>query len=306
MRLHLSGLIPAVHTPMRADGSLHLDRIGDVVGHVLNAGASAIYAVGSTGEGPSLTTAERREVAQAYVTAVAGRVPVIVQVGHNSLEEARQLAAHAQSAGAAAISATPPHYFKPDSLAILVECMAFIAAATPDLPFYYYHIPSVTGVEANMVEFLQRGGETIPNLTGIKFTAPMVDEFEACIQLDGGRFNMLYGRDEMLLSGLAVGGAGAVGSTYNFALPLYRRLESAMRAGDLNRAVIEQGRAVSMIRGILRYGSIAAIKAMMTLVGVDCGPTRLPVRRLTAQAKSDLRRDMQELGFFDWAVQSAA
>ena len=106
--MRLRGLIAAGFTPLHADGSLDLDRIGPMVEQLLDDGVEGIYAVGSTGEGVSLTTAERREVAAAYVSAVGGRCPVVIQVGHNSLAEARGLAAHARRIGATAISATPP------------------------------------------------------------------------------------------------------------------------------------------------------------------------------------------------------
>src|SRR4051812_41480967 len=152
MPMRLRGLIAAVFTPLRPDGSLDLDRVGPLVEQLLGDGVDGIYAVGSTGEGVSLTTPERQQVASAYVSAAAGRCPVVVQVGHNSLAEARGLAAHAQRIGATAISATPPTYFRPDTLSVLVDCLAEITAGAPDLPFYYYHIPSKTGVTFDMVE----------------------------------------------------------------------------------------------------------------------------------------------------------
>src|SRR5436190_14860226 len=143
---------------MRADGSLHLEVVGPMVEQLLRDGISGIYAAGSTGEGVSLTSSERMEVAHAYVQAARGRVPIVIQVGHNSLAEARQLAAHAQRIGAAAISATPPTYFKPETMDALVDCLAEITAGAPGLPFYHYHIPMKTGVGFEMTELLRVGG----------------------------------------------------------------------------------------------------------------------------------------------------
>jgi N-acetylneuraminate lyase len=296
----LTGLVAGVYTPMHADGSLHLERVGDVVEHLVREGAAGIYAVGSTGEGPSLTNRERRAVAKAYVEAAGARLPVIVQVGHNSVEEARRLAAHAQRIGAFGVSASSPTYFKPDSVEALVECMARVAGGAPDLPFYYYHVPDLTGVDLDLVEWIELALERIPTLAGIKYTAPTVDEFQACVDVAGGRLNMLYGRDEMLLAGLMAGADGAVGSTYNFAMPLYHRLCAAVKADDGASASRRQSLAFRMIRVVLRHGGNAALKAMMGLIGLDCGPVRLPQTPLGAEGLARLREAVEAIGFFEW------
>ena len=109
--LKLEGLIAATFTPMNSDGSLALSRVAPMVDRLISDGVSGLYVCGSTGEGPSLSTQERFEVAASFVSASRGRVPVVVQVGHNSLAEAATLAAHAERIGAQAISATPPSYF---------------------------------------------------------------------------------------------------------------------------------------------------------------------------------------------------
>lgn len=104
--------------------------------HLLLQGVNGLYVCGSIREGVSLATSERQLVAEAFVRAVAGRVPVIVQVGHNSMAEACRLAAHVQEIGADRISATCPAYFKIVDVATLVACMGDLAAAAPWLRFY--------------------------------------------------------------------------------------------------------------------------------------------------------------------------
>jgi N-acetylneuraminate lyase len=299
--MRLRGLIAAGFTPLHADGSLDLDRIGPMVEQLLDDGVEGIYAVGSTGEGVSLTTAERREVAAAYVSAVGGRCPVVIQVGHNSLAEARGLAAHARRIGATAISATPPTYFKPDTLSVLNDCLAEITAGAPDLPFYYYHIPSKTGVHLDMVEFLEAAGRRLPTLVGIKFTSPALHEFQACLEVEDGRFDLLWGTDEMLLGAWSVGARGAVGSTYNFAAPLYRRALHAFERGDQAEAARCQALAVALVRTILRYpGGLPPQKAVMRLIGQDCGPTRLPLVPLAPAQLKELEDGLTRIGFFQW------
>ncbi len=296
----LRGLIAATFTPMTDRGAVDLAALPDMVDRLAEQGVNGLYVLGSTGEGVSLTAEERRRVAEAFVQAARGRVPVIVQVGCESLAQSAQLAAHAQASGADAISAVSPVYFKPDSLDTLVDSMAAIAAAAPELPFYYYHIPWVTGVAANMVEFLHRGEQSIPTLRGIKFTAPSVHEFQACVEEAEGRFEILWGMDEMLLSGLVAGARAAVGSTYNFAAPLYQRLLAAFAAGDFEEARRWQSRSQALVRTFAPYGPRGSQKAIMAMVGLDCGPPRLPIASISVEQIASLRGDLQKLGFFDW------
>jgi N-acetylneuraminate lyase len=302
MSIRLTGLIPAVFTPMHDDGRLNLDQVGPLVERLIKEDVSGLYVCGSTGEGPSLSSAERRATLEAFIEAAAGRLPVIAQVGHNSLAEARDLAAHAQRTGANAISATPPSYFKPLPLEALVHGLVEIAAGAPELPFYYYHIPSATGVNVDLAELLRRGSDRLPSLVGAKYSATAIYELQACVNLDGGRFNMLFGTDEMLLSALCIGVDGAVGSTYNFAAPLYHRVTRAFEQGDLTEARACQGLAAQMVRVILRHGALPALKAVMALIGLDCGPTRLPLMPLQPEQTAILKRELEELGFFDWRV----
>lgn len=299
-RFWVTGLVPATFTPLHADGSLNLAIVEPMVDHLLRDGVTGLYVCGSTGEGISLTREERMATTAAFVAATRGRVPVIVQVGHNSIAEARLLAAHAQAAGADAISATPPSYFKPPTLAALVDCMAEIAAAAPDLPFYYYHIPGMTGVTPNVAALLQEGAPRIPTLVGVKFSHTAVFDMQAALAVDDGRYNVLFGSDEMLLSGLCGGAHGAVGSTYNFAAPLFNRIMAAFGAGDIAAAQRLQGKAVAMVNALVRHGGNAAIKGMMAFLDLDCGPVRLPQVALSAEQQRLLRQDMETLGFFDW------
>ena len=92
-------------------------------------------------------------------------------------------------------------------------------------------MPSVTGINLPMKEFLEKGSSEIPNLNGIKFTSNNFMEMLECIRLEDGRFDILNGFDEMLLCGMAVGARGGVGSTYNYSLPTYRNLYDAFLAG---------------------------------------------------------------------------
>jgi N-acetylneuraminate lyase len=297
----LTGLIAAPHTPMNDAGALNLDAVEPLASHLLRHGITGVFIAGTTGEGHSLTIAERISLAHRWKELLQGTpMKLIVHVGHNCLEDAKALAAAAEAAGVDAIGALAPSYFRPATVSGLVDCCAAIAGAAPTTPFYYYDIPSWTGVTLPADQFLAAAAERIPTLAGIKYTNPDLARFQCCLRHAGGAFNILHGMDETLLAGLALGARGAVGSTYNFAAPIYHRILQAFATADWETARAEQEKSVRLVQAIARYGYMSAAKAVMGMVGVECGPTRLPLQRLQPTQVTALRNDLEQLGFFDW------
>lgn len=297
----LNGLIAATCSPLDGAGRVRTDLVPSMMDRLLNDGVSGVYVCGSTGEGMSLTSAERMTIAEAWIEAAAGRVPVIVQVGHNSLQEACRLAEHAQQSGADVVSATCPSYFRIASVELLSDCMADIAASAPQCPFYYYHIPQLTGSALDMLAFLEHAGRQIPNLAGLKYTAPTIHEFQACRELTERRFDVVWGCDEMLLSARVAGARAAIGSTYNIAAPLYRRLLSAFDEGRLEDARQLQLCSVRMVRAMAQFPFHPALKEVLRAQGIDAGPCRLPLPRLAPADRDQLLSDLTAIGFFDWS-----
>ncbi len=294
----ITGLVSAPFTPFDEQHRLALDLIPPFVEHLVDSGVNGVFVCGSTGEGPSLSVTERREVAEAFVKASAGRLYVFVHVGHNSLSESVELAGHAQAIGADAISATPPSYFKIANSAALVESMSKIAEAVPQMPFYYYHVPILTAVEMDILGFMAEATAVISNFAGMKYTAHKLYDFQACLTAHQADKNLFYGHDEMMLSALAVGAEGFIGSTYNFAAPIYRRLIEHFESGDMEGARRCQMQSIEMIRLIFKYGGLAPQKAIMKMIGVPCGPVRLPLQNLSLNDHNQLEKELTDIGFF--------
>jgi N-acetylneuraminate lyase len=297
---HISGLLSAPFTPMYPDGSINFSKVPEVVDLLIDNKVKGMFVCGSTGEGPSLTTEERKKLAEAFVKAADKRLLVFVHVGHNSITEARHLAEHAQQIGADCISATPSTYFKVDSIDLLVACLQEIAKGAPSLPLYYYNIPALTGISLDMVKLLEKAGEAIPSFAGIKYTAPLLHDYQACVNFSNNKYDILYGTDEMLLGALATGAKGFIGSTYNFVAPLYNALMDEFKKGNLKEAQRLQYISVEMVRVIVKYGGLRAQKAMMKLIGVDCGNVRYPLNPFKEHEYKLLEADLRSVGFFDW------
>ncbi|NBR06793.1 MAG: N-acetylneuraminate lyase [Planctomycetes bacterium] len=291
----LNGLVAATHTPFNKDGALNLDAIDKIASHLLANKVDIAFIGGSTGESHSLNVEERKNLTRRWFDVVkSSKLKVVVHVGSNCLEDSRTLAKQAQELGALAISALTPSYFKPKNVEALVECCSFIASAAPNLPFYYYDIPTMTGVQLSMPEFLERAGKSIPNLKGLKFTNVDFMSFQLCSQMEGGRFEILWGVDEMLLPALSVGAHGAVGSTYNFAAPIYHRIIEAFKKFDFETARKEQLRSIKLVNILVKRGYMASAKAMMGMLGVDVGSPRLPNGSLKQDELASLRSELEK------------
>jgi N-acetylneuraminate lyase len=298
--IKLNGLIAAPFTALNCDGTLNLTAIEAQAHSLVASGVKGAFVCGTTGEGASLTTTERMAVATRWCELAGSDLRVIVHVGHTALGESQALAAHAQKIGASGLSNFAPFFFKPVNTSDLVDFCAAVAASAPALPYYYYHIPSMTGVSLAAADFLRAAQAKVPNLAGVKFTYENLMDFAECARLDDGRYDIVFGRDEMLLSGMAAGAMGAIGSTYNFAAPIYLRLIKAFSEGDLASAQAHQARANSMISVFLRFGGLIAGKAIMKMIGLDCGPARLPLRSLSDSKAKELRSELESVGFFDF------
>lgn len=298
MSSRFSGLIAAPFTPFHADGSLNLDRIPDLAALLRESNVTGAFVCGTTGEGSSLSTAERKSVAECWMQAAGDRLKIIVHAGHTSVPEARELISHAASIGAAAVAVTAPYYFRPAGAAELATFLAEVASAAPQLPFYYYDIPSTTGVLLHTTDVLRRAAKLIPNLAGVKFSNPDLLTFQECVQLDGGKYEVMFGVDEYLLAAVAIGATGAVGSTYNYAAPVYHRMLAAVGTGNLEIARAEQYGSAKLVRALIDFGGLRAGKAIMKLLGVDCGPVRSPLRPMTPEDERGLFERLQSLDIF--------
>jgi N-acetylneuraminate lyase len=294
----IEGLIAAAFTPFFEDGSLNLNAIPALVDKLVNDGLTGIFVCGSNGEGPNMTTEERMQVTEGFIKAARKRILIIVHVGHSSIRESKRLAAHAAQQGADAFSSVAAFYFKPVDVSILVNCMKEIASAAPQLPFYYYHIPHLTGVGMDMVRFLKLADNVIPNLAGIKYTSAAINEYQSCLEYENGKYDILYGLDEMLLPALAVGAKGAIGSTYTFAAVEYLKTVDFFKAGQLEKAREQHGFMVEVIRRMLKHPAIPAQKAIMHMMGYDLGTCRLPLPALDAKRYKQLYNDLNEIDFF--------
>ena len=297
----ITGLIDAPFTPMKANGDINLEPIPAYAAMLVKNGLKGAFINGSSGEGYMLTTEERKQLAEAWMAAAPAGFKVIVHVGSCSLRESEELARHAAAVGAWGIGAMAPPFPRIGRIEELVKYCEAIAAAAPELPFYFYHIPAFNGVFLPMVDLLKAVDGRIPNFAGIKYTFESLYEYNQCRLYKDGKYDILHGQDETYLPSLAQGGArGGICGTTNYNGRVQVAIGEAWAAGDLEKARELQEFSQTVINIICEYrGNIVAGKRIMKLIGLDLGPNRVPFRNMTDEEEVELERKLRDIGFFE-------
>ena len=291
----IEGIIPALHTAYDAQEEIDFNVQRDLVRRLIAQGVHGLFLCGTSAEFPFLSLEEREKLTELVVAEAVGQVPIIVHVGAPKPSDAVRLAQHAARLGVQALSSVPPYYYSYRPKAI-IDYLQEIASST-ELPFYYYHLPERTGISLD--ERLWEQILLVPNLAGIKYSHGDLAFQQRLLELAGPKFRLLCGSDEILLSSLVAGASGAIGSTYNFLAPLFVPLWAAYRQGKIGEARALQARASKLISILLHYPGIAASKEALRLLGIDLGPPRLPLSRLTADEEASLKRELVDAGLLD-------
>jgi len=287
----IRGVIPALLTPFNEDETIDEEKLADLVEFLVGKGVNGFYINGSTGEGILMSPAERKRVAEIVIKKVDKRVPVIVHVGTIDTRTAVDLARHAYENGADMVSSVPPFYYR-FSFEEIFGYYRDLAAATP-LPVVVYNIPITTGVEIG-ASAIRKLAE-IEHVTGIKYTSPNTYDIQRIKEIDGGRITVFAGMDEICVPGLFMGADALIGSTYNLLPEYYLEIVEQYELGELESARKNLIIANDMVEIMLRYPQYPALKLAMKWIGVDCGVSRRPFRRLKEAEVKELRDSLLEL-----------
>ncbi|NLF26950.1 MAG: dihydrodipicolinate synthase family protein [Clostridiales bacterium] len=279
----IRGVIPAMLTPFAPDESVDPERVRALTRHLCKKPIGGLYLTGSTGEGFMMTPDERKLVVEAVLSEARGRVPVIVHVGAISTRMSEELARHAAGAGADAVSAVPPIYWKfsDDNVA---RYYADIAQAA-GIPMVIYNIALAGLVSFDMIKRLG----AIDGVEGIKYTAFTHYDIARMKDALGEGFTVYSGADEMAVSGLAFGADGLIGSTFNCLAELFVDLYAAAAADNEKRAAELQRVANRIIFAFLDCDLIPALKLALRWEGVDAGVCRRPFSRFTPEREAEIR-----------------
>ena len=266
----ISGIVPPLVTPLAARNQLDRPGLQRLLNHVIEAGVSGVFILGTTGEAPSLSYRLRREVISETVQIVNGRVPVLVGVTDTAFVETVDLAKHAANAGAAAAVLTTPYYFPAGQ----TELTAYIRniALEISLPLMLYNMPGLTKVWFD-IETLDLLSD-IESIVGVKDSSGDLDYFQRLCGLKKKRpdWSVLIGPESKLSEAMAAGADGGVNGGANIFPALFVKWYHALAAQDQATAAAcrQQVNTLHQIYDVGKYASrhIKATKSALSILEI--------------------------------------
>ncbi len=282
----LKGIYTALLTPFTDDGKIKEKELAKLVKHNLDLGADGFYVCGSTAEALMLTAEERMAIMDIVKDNAKG-ANLIAHIGSINERDAHKLAAYAKELSYDLISSVSPFYYKfsfPEVRDYYVRL-----AENSGMKMLVYHIPVFSGVNMGMGEISSFLGDE--RFAGIKYTSNDFFTMEQCKTLYPDKL-ILNGYDEMLLSGLAMGADGGIGSTYNFMADKFVKIRSLFGEGKIEEAREVQQEANRIIAILCRIGVMQAEKEIMNQLGFDFGSCLPPFAKLNDEAKELIAKEV--------------
>jgi N-acetylneuraminate lyase len=285
----LKGIVPALVTPLTSAGAVAVKALEQLLERLYAADVDGMYICGQTGEGLLQTVPMRKLVAEVTVRSTPADKCNIVHVGAHRPDEAAELARHARSVGADAISSLPPSGgYSFDEVRGYYERIA----AAAELPVLVYYFPEVAPAIRTMEQIEELCA--IPGVVGLKFTD--FDLYRLSRLTLSGR-TVFNGRDEVLAAGMLMGARGGIGTFYNLLPDEFVEVYRRALAGDWSGARETQDRINQLIEITLRFPVFASVKKMLAWSGIDCGECLAPRRALSQTEEEALRAALQSAGF---------
>ena len=302
----IKGLISAPFSPLDGSGNINTKIIQDYYAFLRRNGVIGVFVNGTSGEGFSLTTQERIDIAEAWINArkldsdptAKENFKIIIHVGATGIKDVEMLTQHASKIKADGFSTMGPIFFKPGSLEELIRHVQRVAAFAPDIPYYYYHIPQVSGVNFPMISFLDKIetlSTPITNFAGIKYSIPDFYDYNACQVKYGDKYDMPFCSDQILISALPLGAQASIGSTYNVIATLSTEIMQQFEQGNMSQARILENKLNTMVEIFRNTGSYFGMaKRLLVHRGLDLGVVRSPLEDISEDAYQKAMKELQK------------
>ena len=287
------GIFPALVTPF-ADGhsvdeAAYRNLIRFVLPHV-----DGVVPIGTTGEFAYMSAEEKRRAIDIALDEVAGRVPVVAGTGCPSTRETVALTRYAKEAGASGALVVAPYYLKPTYNEIYEH---YEAVDKVGLPLILYNIPQCAGTHFEW--WTAEGMAYLDNVVGIKDSSGDMPFLMTLLEKLRGAIAIFCGHDEIVAAALTAGADGAILASANLIPDIWREIYRAVVEGDLAKALARQSEIQTLVRLVVRQGSVQAVKEGLAMLGVGVGDARLPMTPGDAfrrEDREDLRLQLEKLG----------
>lgn len=295
MKIH--GIIPPLVTPLHPDGSLDLNATTALLDHVIDGGVHGVFILGTTGEGPNLSYALRRQFIEHVTGAVAGRVSVIVGISDTSMKESLDMADFARRAGADGVAFTPPYYFVPGE----AELNGFVQGMAEglDIPFFLYNMPALTKV--SLPQDVVETGFSYPHCLGLKDSSGDLFYFKKIRRQIADRpLSLLIGPEELLAESLLAGGNGGINGGANIFPAPYVKIYDLCQQGDFAAAAEIQREVLEISLQLFTIGRhnsriIKGIKGALEVLGLAQRHLAAPFRGFEDRELSQVASAVENL-----------
>lgn len=288
----LRGVITAMVTPLDQDLNLDQQGLERLVEHLIAGGVHGIFILGTTGEAPNLPFDVRFAVIEQTCKLAGTRVPVIVGITDTSHKDAIRMAAKSYECGALAVVAAPPYYFQVGQ-ADLLQYFKRLAIESP-LPLFLYNAPLNTHHWLEVETVIQLAGET--NVAGLKDSGLKMGYFHTVHEAvrDRSEFSLLVGPDDLLAEAVLMGAHGGMAGGSNVWPRLFVALYEAAAAGDLNRVVALQQRAMQFDMSVYRSANpLRGLKCALSLLGICGSDLTLPLQPYSQKERDQVEKYLQ-------------
>ncbi len=289
--MKLEGAYTAIVTPMDAGGKVDEKALRRLVDFQVEGGIAGLVPIGTTGESPTLSGEECREVIRVTVEQARGRVPVIAGAGSNCTEEAIEYARDAKEVGAVATLQVAPYYNKPTNAGFLAHFRAIADAV--DLPMIVYNIASRTGKNIDNPTMLELAG--CRNIVAVKEASGDIPQMMDLIAKKPAGFTVLSGDDNLAFPLMALGGSGVISVASNIAPERLSRMVGAALKGDWDSARRMHYELLPLFKAIFIETNPIPIKAAMAMKGMMKEVYRLPMCPMAPKNRESLERTLKEL-----------
>lgn len=283
----------AIVTPFHKDESINYDMLDQLIDYHCNHGTDSIIICGTTGESATMPEKEHLECVKFAIDRAKGRIPVIAGTGSNCTRTAIEMSREASEYGADGLLLVTPYYNKATQAGLVAHYSA--VAKEVKVPIIMYSVASRTGCNiepATAAKLLKE----VDNIVGIKEASGSVSQVAKIMNLTDGKIDLYSGNDDQIVPLLSLGGKGVISVLSNVAPQETHDICARFFAGDVKGSAELQLKAIPLIEQLFSEVNPIPVKKAMKLMGMDCGPLRMPLTELSAQHEETLRKAMKDFG----------
>ena len=283
----------AIVTPFNEDESINYDKLDQLIDYHCNNGTDSIIICGTTGESATMSEKEHMECVKFAIERTKGRLPIIAGTGSNCTRTAIDMSKEAASYGADGLLVVTPDYNKATQEGLVGHITA--VAKEAKAPIIMYSVASRTGCNIEPATAARLIKE-VDNIVGIKEASGNISQVAKIMHLTDGKADLYSGNDDQIVPILSLGGKGVISVLSNVAPQETHDICAKFFEGDVKGSLELQLKAIPLIEQLFCEVNPIPVKKAMKLMGMDCGPLRMPLTELTPQHEESLAKAMTEFG----------